>query len=649
MQTESSQLTGTFDGDVISQVPVATGANLSVLNLSIFLPNTTAAAGGTSGTGGSVGGLRGRQNSFTIDGVDNNDPDVTAAAQPVIPDAVQEFTLNQNVFSAEYGRGSGGQFGVITKTGTNQLHFDAWAYNGNRAYDASTNQEQANIAAGVQTGKNRYDFNRAGGDIGGPVARNKIFLYGAYEFNNLGGQATAASGLAPTAAGMATLQTLAVDQQVKNILAQLAVAPVKTSSVTVNPLTVPVSIPIGTVNAVAPSYNTQSNIVANGDWILNPQQNLHIRYVQSLNRSPLFGSFPQSQFAASSATDDNRVIVNHVWTPNGRLVNDFKISYSRFDQFYTLPGAGQVAQNFPTVGILDLGGTVFGPSTSFPEYRVYNEYLFGDAVTWTKGRHTLKWGGQFYWFIAPSVFLQDQRGQYGYSSLSQLVNDQIPNYPGFSLQGIGNGFFSDNSKNFNLFVQDDIKINRRLTLNLGLRYDVFGNPAGAKLNALNAIANLPGTPLVFGVPKQDWNNVGPRVGLAWDPTGSGKWAIRSGAGVVYDVVPWNFFSNGLPVEVQDILNPTLGVPRHLWARAFVVHNQQRFPFLANGAMNIPFVPPTTTSAARALTSQEMPNNAVDPKVFIWSPSTYSTRFSTTPASRCAIWGRARWSCRCSFS
>src|SRR5580704_16259159 len=77
VQTESSQLSGSFEGQPISEIPIATAANLSVLNLAIFLPGTTAALGGTSGTGGSVGGLRGRENSFSIDGVDNNDPDTT--------------------------------------------------------------------------------------------------------------------------------------------------------------------------------------------------------------------------------------------------------------------------------------------------------------------------------------------------------------------------------------------------------------------------------------------------------------------------------------------------------------------------------------------------------------------------------------------
>src|SRR5215467_5672146 len=191
VQTESSQISGTFEGNSISDIPIQSGAFLSVLNLSIFLPNTTTQLGGTSGTGGSVGGLRGRENSFSIDGTDNNDPTVTASTQQVIPDAVQELTVNQNIYSAEYGRGAGGQFNVITKTGTNQIHFGAWLYNINRAYDAADNQEKAAIANKSLFDKRRFDFNRVGGDIGGPIWKDKLFLYGAYELNNLGTPATA--------------------------------------------------------------------------------------------------------------------------------------------------------------------------------------------------------------------------------------------------------------------------------------------------------------------------------------------------------------------------------------------------------------------------------------------------------------------------
>ncbi len=271
---------------------------------------------------------------------------------------------------------------------------------------------------------------------------------------------------------------------------------------------------------------------------------------------------------------------------------------------------------------------------------MFDEYSLGDTVSFTRGRHTLKWGGQYYWYISPSVFLQNERGQDGYSAvgapglpigatingvsvagknvnaLEELINDLVPSKANFTLQGLGNGFFSGNAKNFNLFAQDDIKVTRRLTLNLGIRYDFFGNPAGVKANALNAVANLPGTPLVFNVPKQDWNNFGPRVGFALDPTGSGKWAIRGGAGVAFDVIPWNFYTNGNPVELQVILTPTaacqgtFGAPPP-WCTS-------RSSFLASGAMkSITFVPPSTQAAARAQTAQIMADAAA-PKVFSWS-------------------------------
>lgn len=613
LQSESSQISGTFAGKSISDIPIQSGQFLSVLNLSIYLPNTTTQLGGTSGTGGSVGGLRGRENSFSIDGTDNNDPWVTTSTQQVIPDAVQELTVNQNIYSAEYGRGAGGQFNVITKTGSKQLHFGAWAYNTNRAYDAADNQEKAAIASGQLTQKRRYDFNRVGGDLGGPILKDKLFYYGAYEFNNLGLQPNAPSALAPTSTGMIMLNSMAADQQVKTLLAQFPVALAQTTTVTVNGT----AIPVGAVQAVAAGYTNQQDYIINGDY--NREKNsLHGRYVKSRTRQPSFGaSFPEEQFASLQAVDSRRVILNDTWTATSHMVNDFKSSFVRFTQFFPLNG---VAQNFPTLTIDDLQSITLGPNGNLPQHRIFDEYTLGDSFSLNRGRHTFKWGGQYYWYVSPSVFLVNQRGTYGYTSLNQLINDQLPSKPNFTLQGLGNGFFSGNAKNFNLFMQDDIKVTRDLTLNLGIRYDFLGNPAGTKANALNAIASLPGTPLVFHVPKEDWNNVGPRVGFAWDPAGKGKWAVRGGAGVGYDVIPWNFYSNANPVELQVVLTPTSACLGTFGAPPAWCSTPNGSGFLADGAMqSIAFTPPTTQATARAQTANIMAD-AKAPKVFTWSLS-----------------------------
>src|SRR5262249_38401042 len=159
---------------------------------------------------------------------------------------------------------------IITKTGTDQLHFGAWLYNLNRAYNAADNQERAAIASGAATDKRRYDFNRVGGEVGGPVLKHKLFAYGAYELNNLGQQATAPTALAPTTAGLQMLNSLAVDQQVKDILAQFPIASVQSQTVPVtaqyssaNPNGVVTQIPVGAVQSVAPNYTNQQDYIIN--------------------------------------------------------------------------------------------------------------------------------------------------------------------------------------------------------------------------------------------------------------------------------------------------------------------------------------------------------------------------------------------------
>ena len=184
-------------------------------------------------------------------------------------------------------------------------------------------------------------------------------------------------------------------------------------------------------------------------------------------------------------------------------------------------------------------------------------------------------------------------------------------------------------KNYDFFVQDDIKVTSRLTLNLGLRYDFFGNPAGTKANALNSIASLPGTPLQFNVPKQDHNNVGPRVGFAWDPTGQGKWAVRGGASVSYDVIPWNFYTNANPVELQVVLTPRAACLGTFGAPPAWCSTPNGSGFLADGGMqNVVFTPPSTAAAARAQTANLMAD-AKAPKVFTWSLSVQHEIFKNT--------------------
>src|SRR5215472_14182312 len=227
VKTESSELGATFNEQAVHDLPLNTLGG-DVKELSVFAPGTTTQQGGVLGSGGSIGGTRPRFNGFSIDGVDDNRVDTNGPTQPVIQESVAEFTLITNQFGAEYGHSAGGQFNIITKSGTNSWHGAGWAYNRNRDFNAATNQEIA--AAASQTTppadvKNRFDYNRVGASAGGPIRKDKFFIYGAYEFQNQGLGAQGATVITPTATGMSQLMALNPDSAVVAILNQFPIAP----------------------------------------------------------------------------------------------------------------------------------------------------------------------------------------------------------------------------------------------------------------------------------------------------------------------------------------------------------------------------------------------------------------------------------------
>src|SRR5262249_15672645 len=219
VQTTTSQLSNDFGAKAVSDLP-SPGLGGGPLNLALLVPNSTGQGAGVLGEGGSIGGARPRRNRFNIDGVDDNRVDVTGHTSEVIPEAVKDFNLLTNMFSAELGHSAGGQFNIVTKSGTNKWHGSAWEFNNNRDFNAMNNLEKA---SGL-TEPRRVDRNRTGAELGGPIIKDKLFIYGAYQFSNIGLAAASVQQLAPTAEGLAALNTLAANQQVREILAQFPTA-----------------------------------------------------------------------------------------------------------------------------------------------------------------------------------------------------------------------------------------------------------------------------------------------------------------------------------------------------------------------------------------------------------------------------------------
>jgi hypothetical protein len=625
VKTESSELSATFSGRVVNDLPVNTLGG-DVKEFAVYAPGTTTQQGGVLGSGGSIGGTRPRFNGFSIDGVDDNRVDTNGPTQPVIQESVAEFTLLTNQFSAEYGHSSGGQFNIVTKSGTNSWHGTGWEFNRNRDFDAATNQEIAAAAAkgagnSVSDVKNRFDYNRLGGSAGGPILKDKFFIYGAYEFQNQGLGSQGATVLTPTTSGMSQLMGLNPDSAVAAILKQFPTAATKTgtANVTFNGTTTPIDI--GQFSGVAPSYARQHDFIVNGDLNLGKHQ-VRGRVLYSRLRLPQVNPVePLSQFTGGNQADARKYILTDAWTLSSRVINDFRASFSRL-KGPDIVTPSQFA-NFPNVEI-DAFGSNVGPYSLAPQGYVQNIYQLVDNVSYIRGKHTFKAGIEGRNYITENDSLPRARGEWDYKSLNSFINDLVPDGGNGALRGAGTGTSALNNPAVYWFVQDDWKILPRLTLNLGLRYEWSGVPRDEGKQALNAIANDPAVGLIFRKPKSDTNNYGPHVGFAWDPTGRGKWSVRGGGQISYDVIPNNFAVNSLPPELQSEQNPTLtcGLSNPpAWCAT-------RVGFLQGGGLLQVNVPPTTTAAARAAT-QALIVDIVDPKVITWSLGIQHELFKNT--------------------
>src|SRR5467141_839984 len=334
VKTESSELGATFSGRIVNELPVNTLGG-DVKEFAVFAPGTTTQQGGVLGSGGSIGGTRPRFNGFSIDGVDDNRLDVNGPTQPVIQESVAEFTLLTNQFSAEYGHSSGGQFNIVTKSGTNNWHGTGWEFNRNRDFDAATNQEIAAAATAkaadnpVSDVKNRFDYNRLGASAGGPILKDKFFIYGAYEFQNQGLGSQGATVLTPTATGMSQLMALNPDSAVVAILKQFPTTTTKTGSTNVTFNGTTTAIDFGQFSGVAPSYARQHDFIVNGDLNLGKHQ-VRGRVLYSRLRLPQVNPVePLSQFTGANQADARKYILTDAWTISSRVINDFRASFSR--------------------------------------------------------------------------------------------------------------------------------------------------------------------------------------------------------------------------------------------------------------------------------------------------------------------------------
>jgi hypothetical protein len=581
VDTTSANLSKAFSSRQVVELAQTTagpaGSPAGVNNLALLAPNVTSSGGVGVGTGGSVGGQRPRNNNFVVDGVDNNDKSVTGPQSYVSPDEVAEFTLLQNQFSAEFARSNGGNFLTVTKSGTNDFHGTGYGFFRNRYLNAlDTIQKNAGVTRDKSSGDlfmPRSDYFRGGFNIGGPfpiprfgegtgpgfrLGKDKLFFFFSYERIQTGSAASAGGIVTPTAAGFAAINAIP-GLSANNLAAfntYVPVAPVNDQQ-TIDVLGRP--IPVGNVSFAAPNFFKQNHSVINFDYLQSSATQHHVRFTFT-NGADIDNIANLPVFFVALPTKQRLFSYTLIHNFSANVINETRGAFRRSSQNFPVPGLTFPGLNvFPNITLDDLGLNI-GPDQNTPQFTIENNYQLVDNLTWLKGNHTFKFGGDLRWIISPQSFSQRVRGDYEYLSTEQFLLDLSPD--AFGERNAGNNIYYGNQKVLYAFAQDDWRVRPNFTLNLGVSYSYQQVPLGARTSqALNAISTVPGL-LEFREPKAQTKNFAPKIGFAWSPDykegllgrvfgSGGKSSIRAGFSMGYDYIFDNLYILSNPPQLQQ--------------------------------------------------------------------------------------------------
>jgi hypothetical protein len=583
----TAQISNLFTSRMATDLPTASNPSGGYLNLSLLGAGVASSGGVGAGTGPSVGGQRPRNNNFTIEGSDNNRKDITGPLVSLPNDAVKEFTVLQNQFSAEFGHSSGGQFNAVILGGSNQLHGKFYEYLQNRNLNA---QDEAFKRQGTSQ-RTRYDQNNLGANLGGPLKKDRAFYFGSFDYNPFGrNSTTAAPRYAPTADGYATLAANpAVSQTNLGVLSKyLGAAPLQDRSLTTTVQGTP--IPLGIVPILAPNYATQYRGLASLDYNPTSKDQVRGRFVQ--NRLSAIDTGAQSpSFWTQRPTRSYLASVSEVHTFGPSLLNEVRAAFNRYNDRRAAPPITFPGMDvFPTIGFPNDLNVLLGPFTDAPQATTQNTYQLADNLTWITGRHELKFGFDGRNAISSLDFISRVRGDYRYSSLNRYLIDQTPDV--LAQRNVGGKPYLGNALSYYGYANDNWKVTRRLTVNLGLRWEYNGIAKSMKEQALNSLADVPGV-LTFAAPKPQMKNFAPRVGFAYSPGNSGSTSIRGGFGLSYDQIFDNIGNNVRGPQATAIFTTPVSTATG---------------FLASGAIPSSALPATLTAAqARSATTGWLPD------------------------------------------
>lgn len=661
IETSKTTIAQTIDQQRIDNLPInersATGF---ALTLSTVGRDNGRPIGPAPTSGLNIGGQRGRSTLVQVDGADFTDNSINASRSTVSQEAVQEYQVATNSYNAEFGRATGGIINVVTKRGTNEFTGNVFGFIRDKSI-----QGRAPFAPF----KSAFTRTQFGGTIGGPLVKDRAFIFAAYErrqrnesgfytsdpsrgltasFNfpvipGLNPVARNFTGLTPgQAAFIATLVGTGTPTNVcaARAYAFFASSGSNTALTGVNPFSSPndgsgcpaispilpgaigprfllsgTPVPSGTTNtagqftAFRPLNNLQrvfpvteraSYFTVRSDLNLNADNQLALRF--GYNPSELTGiqvesqnqSLGQNDFSRTGITDvkDYSFTAGLTSTLTPSTANEFRFAYGKRKTIFRSANGDAVSFN--------ISGTAFiGRELFSPVDRTENRIQIADNYNWVLGDHTLKFGIDMNWVDIPSaVFELNFAGLYNFGDFAATnlgfpagspaftpVQSYGLGLPSLYIQGFGNPVSQIKNRPLAFYGQDSWKATRRLTFNLGLRYDVeftetippvpFRDPlSGINLTAADILAAQDVLSVQQGIP-HDTNNWAPRFGFSYDIFGNAKTVLRGSIGLFYDhpllAVAFNSDIADAAQQQQSVLTAGSPSPTALFNAAQVFH------------------------------------------------------------------------------